>query len=99
MEPEVVHERMSELTLVDVREQWEWSAGRIEEAVHVPLGELIARLGELSDDRPIVMVCRTGARSGDAAEYLRGLGYDAHNLEGGLKAWAELGLPFSGMVV
>jgi rhodanese-related sulfurtransferase len=90
---------MSEVTLVDVREPWEWNAGHIEDSVHIPLGELIARLGEISEEQPIVMVCRTGSRSGDAAEYLRTLGYDADNLEGGVKAWAEAGLPFSGMVV
>jgi rhodanese-related sulfurtransferase len=99
VDSKVAFERISELTLVDVREQWEWDAGRIEGAVHIPLGELLARLDEVSDQRPILMVCRSGARSGDAAEYLRGLGYDAQNLEGGLKAWAEAGLPFSGMVV
>ena len=90
---------MSELTLVDVREQWEWDAGRIDAAIHIPIGSLLARLDEVSDQRPILMVCRTGARSGDAAEYLRGIGYDAENLDGGLKAWAEAGFPISGMVV
>ncbi len=77
---------------VDVREQAEWDAGHLAGSVWIPLGELGARLSELPDD-PLVIVCRSGSRSGMAADALAGVGIDASNLAGGLLAWAASGLP------
>lgn len=77
--------------VLDVREPDEWDAGRIEGALHMPLGELGARHGELARERPIVVVCRSGSRSAVATEALIGIGLDAYNLEGGLKAWHSAG--------
>ena len=77
--------------VLDVREQDEWDAGRIEGALHVPLGELGARHAELVRDKPIVVVCRSGGRSAVATEALVGMGLDAYNLEGGLQAWHASG--------
>lgn len=79
--------------LLDVREPDEWAAGRAPGAVHVPMGEIEARRGELPTDRRIVAVCRSGARSGRVAEFLRRSGLDAANLEGGMQAWEAAGLP------
>ena len=79
--------------LLDVRTDDEWEAGRAPAATLVPLGELSDRAGELPTDRRIVVVCRSGGRSGRAAEALVGAGYDAVNLAGGMQAWAALGLP------
>lgn len=79
--------------LLDVREPEEWAAGRIADAVHLPLGELGARYEELPRDRRIVAVCRSGARSGQATAALRGAGYDVENMAGGMKAWQAAGLP------
>ena len=76
---------------LDVREQDEWDAGRIKGAVHMPLSDLGARHGELARDRPIVVVCRSGARSAVATEALIGAGFDAYNLEGGMNAWHAAG--------
>jgi rhodanese-related sulfurtransferase len=59
----------------------------------IPLGELQARAGELPRDRPLVIVCRSGARSGYAADALVAAGYDASNLAGGLHAWLAVALP------
>jgi len=56
--------------LIDVRELEEWRVGRAPEAVHVPLGELALRLNELPTDRKLIMVCRSGGRSGTAAAAL-----------------------------
>jgi rhodanese-related sulfurtransferase len=78
---------------VDVREPAEWDAGHIAGAVLIPLGELGARVSELPRDRRLVMVCRTGSRSGYAADALHGAGYDAANLRGGLFAWTAGALP------
>jgi len=79
--------------LLDVREPDEWTAGHAPGAVHIPLGELDARVAEVPRDRAIVAVCRSGARSGKATEYLRAAGYDAVNLAGGMKAWSAAALP------
>ncbi len=85
-------ERGNALAL-DVREPAEWRAGRIPDAVHIPLGELPRRAHELPRDRRIVAVCRSGNRSGLATSALRRAGYEADNLRGGLKAWRASGLP------
>jgi rhodanese-related sulfurtransferase len=79
--------------LLDVREDDEWSAGHVAGSVHISMGELGARLGELPTDRRIVAVCRTGARSGAVTDALTGRGYDVVNLAGGLQGWAAEGLP------
>ena len=52
MEPQTVHEQRDQLQVVDVREEDEWVAGRIEGARHIPLGQLAARIGELDRHRP-----------------------------------------------
>lgn len=79
--------------LVDVREQQEFDEGRIAGAAHIPLGELTARAEEIDRDRPVVFYCRVGARSAMAADAFRASGYDASDLEGGLVAWRDAGLP------
>lgn len=79
--------------VVDVREPNEWSAGHIPGAIHIPLGELAERIGELPTDRPIIAACRSGARSATATKLLTGRGLDVTNLEGGTRAWHAAGLP------
>lgn len=79
--------------LLDVREADEWDAGHAPEALWMPIGDVQARVGELSPDRRVVAICRTGARSRVVAEALIGAGYDAVNLEGGMRAWAAEDLP------
>jgi rhodanese-related sulfurtransferase len=79
--------------LLDVREADEWRAGHAPGARHLPLGRLQEEHTTLPTDRPIVAVCRSGARSDRAAAALRGAGYDVVNLAGGMKAWAAAGQP------
>lgn len=79
--------------LLDVREDDEWRAGRIEGAQHIPLREIARRVGEIPSDRPVVAVCRSGARSASAVRGLQQLGRAAENLDGGVTAWARAGLP------
>lgn len=88
MEPEELETVLDEVVVVDVRTTSEWEAGRIDGARHLPMDEVIARLDELDPEGTIVAVCRSGARSGSVVEFLRARGYDAHNLEGGMLAWA-----------
>jgi rhodanese-related sulfurtransferase len=78
---------------VDVREQYEWDAGHIADTLHIELDELSARAHELDRERPILFYCRTGSRSALAAQAFAAAGFEAHNLDGGLKAWVEDGLP------
>jgi rhodanese-related sulfurtransferase len=78
-------------TLVDVRTDDEWALGRIAGSVHIPMDELVTRLEEVGDH--VICVCAVGARSARVAEYLNTQGREAVNLDGGIYAWAEAGLP------
>ena len=77
--------------LVDVRQEYEWEAGRIPVPRTSRSSQLPARAGELDRDRPIVFQCRSGSRSWLATEAFRQAGHEAFNLEGGLLAWIEDG--------
>ncbi len=79
--------------VLDVREQDEWDAGHIDGSVHLPLGQLMARLDEVPTERQVVVVCRVGSRSARATAYLVQTGRDAVNLEGGVSAWSAAGRP------
>jgi rhodanese-related sulfurtransferase len=79
--------------LVDVREPYEWEAGRIAGAVHIELEHLAGRAGEVDKDRKVIFQCRVGRRSAMATEAFAASGYDAYNLAGGITAWVEAGLP------
>jgi rhodanese-related sulfurtransferase len=94
VEPAEARQRVeSGAMLLDVREPDEWTAGHAPDATWIPMRELAGRQGELPGDRPIVVVCRSGDRSGRVTVALRRAGYDAANLSGGLLAWAAAGLP------
>lgn len=80
--------------LLDVREPDEWAGGRSAEATHVPLGDLDP--DAVPRDRPVLVVCRSGRRSGLAAEELAAAGHDVRNVTGGMLAWAAAGLPLVG---
>ncbi|MFJ3859256.1 rhodanese-like domain-containing protein [Streptomyces sp. NPDC090085] len=81
--------------LLDVREQAEWDAGHAPGAVHAPLSRLLggAALPVAAQDRPLVVICRSGHRSRQAVGLLTGRGAEAVDVEGGMIAWAAAGLP------
>jgi rhodanese-related sulfurtransferase len=80
--------------LLDVRDPDEWEAGHAPEATHVPMMELPDRVGELPDDRDIVVVCRVGSRSAQVVAYLMAHGRNrVANLDGGMFAWHAAGRP------
>lgn len=79
--------------LLDVRESHEWRAGHAPKARHIPLSQLARRAAELPSGRPVVTVCRSGARSARAAALLAHDGREVSNLAGGMRAWARAGLP------
>jgi rhodanese-related sulfurtransferase len=78
-------------TLLDVRESSEWRSGHAPGAIHVALGDIGKAPGRLLRERPVVVMCASGMRSRTAAKHLRGLGYDAASLSGGIGAWARAG--------
>ncbi len=82
-----------EAELVDVREAYEWDAGRIAGAKHIELERLAGRADELPKDKPVIFQCRMGRRSALATDAFRAVGFDAYNMRGGIAAWAEEGLP------
>jgi rhodanese-related sulfurtransferase len=80
--------------LVDVREPREFAAVRAEGAALVPLSTFMLRFRELPKDRPLLMICNTGARSGQATAFLLANGWtDVVNVGGGTIAWERAGLP------
>ncbi len=76
-----------------MREDDEWAAGHAPDAVHVRLGELGARAGELPRDRELYVICRTGNRSAYAAQALAVGGLHAINVGDGMTGWAVAGRP------
>lgn len=79
------------LTVLDVREDYEWDAGHIGDSLHIPLMQVPGRMTELPSDNQVLVVCKVGARSAQAAAYLQAQGVDAVNLTGGLVAWSRAG--------
>ncbi len=78
--------------VLDVRETNEFDAGHIDGAISIPLAEVDARLAEIPSTSKWLVVCRTGVRSGQAADNLAGKGYSAATLTGGLTAWMQAGM-------
>ncbi len=76
--------------LVDVREPAEVAEGTLPGAVNIPLGELPSRVAELDRSRRVVVLCRSGGRSTQAAEFLTAAGFDdVVNLSGGMLSLQE----------
>ena len=86
-------DELPEGVFLDVREDYEWEAGHVEGALHIPMEQLPARLGELDPDQDLLVVCRTGGRSARVTAWLVGHGYSAVNVLGGMDAWLESGRP------
>lgn len=93
---EALRRQQAGALIVDVREPEEWRAGHIPGAVHVPLGELSARLRALDPEQELILVCRSGSRSAHAAALLQQAGCRrVYNLSGGLIAWTRHRLPIA----
>jgi sulfur dioxygenase len=97
--PQALEEIASKVQIVDVREVSEYSGplGHIEGSRLIPLGDLAARANDLTRERPIVAVCRSGARSAQACVILQRLGFnDVANLAGGMLRWRAEGFGVDG---
>lgn len=91
LEPVALRARLDageRLQLIDVREDEELALARIEGALHIPLGDLPQRAGELDAELPVVCICHHGVRSAGAAQLLAQRGFEAvYNLSGGIDRW------------
>ena len=87
-----------ELAIVDCREEAEHEATRVEGVPLIPMSEFLARVDELPDDLPLAILCRSGSRSAQVADYLTAAGDhgEVANVDGGIIAWAAEGLPYEG---
>lgn len=80
--------------LLDVREPSEWNEAHVDGAVLIPLGELSARVSEIPTDQDVLVICRSGNRSGQARDILRAAGLPrTTSINGGINAWMSAGLP------
>jgi rhodanese-related sulfurtransferase len=77
--------------LLDVRTDEEWSQGRIDGSVHIPMDQITGRLDEIGER--VVCICAVGARSERVTQYLNQQGFEAVNLDGGVYGWVAAGKP------
>lgn len=82
--------------VLDVREDSEYQSGHIKDSIHIPMGALASRVGELEKykNKNVILGCRSGSRSGRACSILKKHGFEkVHNLRGGVLAWENDNLP------
>lgn len=92
---EALRRQQAGVLLIDVREPDEYAEVHATGARLLPLSDLTGRADEVPRDQPILIICRSGARSARAAEWLNERGASATNVAGGTLAWIEAGLPTS----
>jgi rhodanese-related sulfurtransferase len=82
----------AEMTLLDVREDWETKLAPVPtDIVHIPMGQIADRLGELDPVKETVVICRSGGRSAQVAHFLERQGFGkVFNLSGGILAWSRV---------
>jgi rhodanese-related sulfurtransferase len=85
-------ERGEDMTLLDVREDWEIEKAPVPtDVVHIPMGEISDRISELDSAKETVVICRSGGRSAQVAEFLQRQGFGkVFNLSGGILAWSRV---------
>jgi rhodanese-related sulfurtransferase len=81
-----------QMTLLDVREDWEVKLAPVpSETVHIPMGEISDRIAELDPKQQTVVICRSGGRSAQVAQFLERQGFGkVFNLSGGILAWSRV---------
>lgn len=81
------------LTLLDVREDWELAVASVSasvpEVLHIPMGQVADRVGEIDRTREVIVLCRSGRRSLEVAKFLQQGGFRTANLAGGILAWSS----------
>lgn len=90
--PTIAAERVAagQAVLLDVREPFELEEASVNGALHIPMGEVAARVSELPRERPILVMCHHGIRSQQVANWLLTQGFSSvENVAGGIDAWAD----------
>lgn len=77
----------SPINIIDVREAEEVQAGKIPNAMHIPLGLVEFKMQDLDKSKEYIMVCRSGGRSSKAAMLLEDHGFKVVNMTGGMLEW------------
>ncbi len=80
-------------TVIDVREPYEWDAGRIAGTRHIPLDRLASEAESIDPARPVIFHCRAGVRSLMADQAFKAAGLDARSMAGGIQVWHDEGRP------
>ena len=88
-----LREQTGKAQLVDVRSACEFAAGHVPGAANIPLEEIERRIGDLSAEQTLVLICKSGKRAGIAADFLKDKRGNLAVLQGGTDAWAKAGLP------
>ena len=92
MTPKELYQKLKskdELLLVDVREPFEYNICKFEDSLHIPLVQVVARIGEIPKEKETVILCHHGIRSALVVDYLKKNGFEMiHNLDGGIHQWA-----------
>ena len=80
-----------DIQVVDVREDFEVALGQLPNAIHIPLGQILNRMGEIDPTRETVVYCKMGGRSARAIDALQRSGYSGKliNLQGGIIGWSN----------
>ena len=79
-----------EITLLDVREPWEYETAKVEGSKHIPMGDVSTRVQELDPDEHIVVVCHHGVRSLNVTNWLRQQGFEkVQSMRGGIDRWSR----------
>ena len=84
--------------VVDVRQPDEWITGHVKGAIHIPVDEVLSRIGELPTDKNLLFICAAGVRSALACEMAAAMGQEPErlfNIEEGTPVWIERNLPTS----
>ena len=82
-----------EVIVIDVRTDAEFAQGSIQGAKHMPLHMLPLVADQMENEKPVVLICHSGARSAQACSFLASKGFEnVYNLHGGVMAWAQAGL-------
>lgn len=87
--PTAVH---ADAVLIDVREDDEWVVGHAPTAIHLPMSQIVERVAEIPPG-DVFVVCRSGHRSAQVAQWLNSQGWSAVNIAGGMQSWSAQGLP------
>lgn len=80
-----------DIQIIDVREDNEYAFNQIPNSVHIPLGQVLARMDEIDPSRETVVHCKMGGRSARAIDALQRSGFTGKllNLKGGILGWSD----------